>query len=57
MDEIVASSQKRANTACTGQVRAVGRTFESAAPNGGFGFWWFFPPHPALAGNANRWLA
>jgi len=25
-----------------------------AAPNGGFGVWWFCPPIPALAGNANR---
>ena len=25
-----------------------------AVPNGGFGVWWFFPPHPALAGNASR---
>jgi predicted kinase len=24
----------------------------TAAPNGGFGVWWLFPPSPALAGNA-----
>jgi len=45
------------NTACTGQVRGVARTFGLAAPNGGFGVWWFFPPTPALAGNACRWAA
>jgi len=30
-------------------------SFREAAPNGGFGVWWFCPPSPALAGNACRW--
>jgi hypothetical protein len=51
----VFETQNRANTACTGQVRAFARTFREAAPRGGFGVWWFFPPNPALAGNASRW--
>jgi len=42
------------NTACTGQVRAFRRTFRESGPNGGFGLWWLYPPHPALAGNACR---
>jgi len=29
--------------------------FRGRGPNGGFGIWWFFPPNPALAGNACRW--
>jgi len=29
--------------------------FQISGPNGGFGVWWFFPPSPALAGNASRW--
>jgi len=29
--------------------------FWGFSPNGGFGVWWFFPPNPALAGNASRW--
>jgi hypothetical protein len=36
-------------------VRAFAHTFRVAAPNGGFGVWWFCPPIPALAGNACRW--
>jgi hypothetical protein len=31
--------------------------FWGFSPNGGFGIWWFFPPNPALAGNASRWTA
>jgi hypothetical protein len=38
-------------------VRAVAHAFGETAPNGEFGAWWFFPPNPALAGNANRWAA
>jgi hypothetical protein len=45
-------TKERANTACTGQVRAFRRTFREAAPSGGFGVWWLYPPNPALAGNA-----
>jgi len=32
-------------------------TFGVVAPKGGFGIRWFFPPIPALAGNASRWAA
>jgi len=28
--------------------------FQGFGHNGGFGIWWFFPPNPALAGNASR---
>jgi len=31
--------------------------FWGFSPNGGFGVWWFFPPNPALAGNASRWAS
>ena len=44
------SSERVAHTACTGQVRAFAHTFEKAAPRGGFGIWWLYPPNPALAG-------
>jgi hypothetical protein len=39
-------AQKRP-TPRTGQVRAFAHTFREAAPNGGFGVWWFCPPNPA----------
>ena len=51
------TNKKRANTACTGQVRAFAHTFGVAAPRGGFGVWWLRSPSPALAGNASRWAA
>jgi hypothetical protein len=47
--------QNLPNTACTGQVRGFRPHFWVSGPNGGFGIWWFFPPNPALAGNACRW--
>ena len=28
--------------------------FRGFGPDGGFCVWWFFPPNPALAGNASR---
>jgi len=41
---------------CTGQVRVFRRTFGEAAPNDGFGVWWFCPLNPALTGNACHWV-
>jgi hypothetical protein len=45
------SAQHRVHRTSAG----AAHTFGDSGPNGGFGVWRFFPPNPALAGNACRW--